>query len=151
MNVCNYGYESTHVFVMCVCVCVCVCVSGIHFSHLSHQPPQSPDHNHLSSDSPHLSPAIKTPFKSTLLPVTHCPVYRSLPRTDTRPSVHLPVYAYLSELLQSSRYTPSKIPVVPGSYLHDSHLHYLSINHPAVSLIQLFHSITFTCYSRLCL
>ncbi len=111
-----------------------MCVSGIHFSHLSHQPPQSFDHNHLSSDSPHLSPAIKTPFKSTLLPVTHCPVYRSLSQTDTRPSVHLPVYAYLSELLQSSRYTPSKIPVVPGSYLQDSHLHYLSINHPAVSL-----------------
>ncbi len=25
-------------------------VSGMHFSHLSHHPPQSPDNNHLSSD-----------------------------------------------------------------------------------------------------
>ncbi len=48
-------------------------VSVIHLSH------QSPDHNHLSSDSPHLSAAIKKPFKSTLHPVTHCPVYCSLP------------------------------------------------------------------------
>ncbi len=53
----------------------------------------------------HLSPAIKTPFKSMLLPVTLWPVYHSLPRNHTRPSVHLPVYDYLSELLCSSLYS----------------------------------------------
>ncbi len=127
----------------------------MHFSHLSHHPPQSPDNNHLS-------PAIKTPFKSMLLPVTLWPVYHSLPRNHTRPSVHLPVYDYLSELLCSSQYTPSKVPgsrspstlqnitLISWQLRHievfqDSHLpssphdlYYLSINHPAL-----------TCYSRL--
>ncbi len=111
----------------------------------------------------HLSPAIKTPFKSTLLPVTLWPVYHSLPRNHTRPSVHLPVYDYLSELLRSSQYTPSKvpgsrspstlqnIPLISWQLRHievfqDSHLpssphdlYYLSINHP----------VSLTCYSRL--
>ncbi len=41
-------------------------------------------------------------FKYTLHSDTHRRVYRSLPRTDTRPSVHLPVYTYLSDLLRSS-------------------------------------------------
>ncbi len=48
-----------------------------HFSRHSHQHPRSNNPYHLCFDSPHLSPAIKTPVISTLLPITHCPVYRS--------------------------------------------------------------------------
>ncbi len=47
----------------------------------------------LSSDSLHLSSAIKSPLISTLLPVTHRPVYRSLPRTWS--VWYLPVFTYL--------------------------------------------------------
>ncbi len=50
---------------------------------------------------------LRYSFKYTLHSDTHRPVYRSLPRTDTRPSVHLPVYTYLSDLLRSSWDTPS--------------------------------------------
>ncbi len=58
---------------------------------------------------PFRSPTIllRYSFKYTLHSDTHRPVYRSLPRTDTRPSVHLPVYTYLSDLLRSSWDTPS--------------------------------------------
>ncbi len=47
-------------------------VSGIHnHSHPSHRPQQSPDHNHLSTDHPHLQPLIITPsntrFTQTLI------------------------------------------------------------------------------------
>ncbi len=53
---------------------------------------------------PFRSPTIllRYSFKYTLHSDTHRPVYRSLPRTDTGPSVHLPVYTYLSDLLRSS-------------------------------------------------
>lgn len=37
-------------------------MSGIHsHSHFSHRPQQSPDHNHLNTDHPHLQPLIGTP------------------------------------------------------------------------------------------
>ncbi len=47
----------------------------------------------LSSDSLHLSSAIKSPLISTLFPVTHRPVYCSLPRTWS--VWYLPVFTYL--------------------------------------------------------
>ncbi len=67
-------------------------VSGIH----SHRLQQSPDHNHLPSDHPHLQSLISThqlPFKYMLPTDTHRPIYHSLPRTVTRPS-----YTYLCYL-----------------------------------------------------
>ncbi len=48
-------------------------VSLSHFSRhsqCSHQHPRTNDHNHLSSDSPHLSPAIKTPVISSFPSLT---------------------------------------------------------------------------------
>ncbi len=52
-------------------------------------PVLSHDHHHFCSDSLHLSSAIKSPLNSTFLPVTHRPVYCSLPRTmpDSLPDI----------------------------------------------------------------
>ncbi len=57
-----------------------ILVSGIRHCHLcllSHHPGQSPDHNHLSSDHPHLLSGVKSHYKNTHLSVTLCPVYCS--------------------------------------------------------------------------
>ncbi len=56
-------------------------LSGIHHSHLrhhSHQLRHTPDPCHQLTNHPYLQLSIKTPVKNMLLPVTHCPVYRSL-------------------------------------------------------------------------
>ncbi len=83
-------------------------VSGIHSrSHLSHRPQQSPDHNHLPSDYPHLQSLISThqlPFKNTLPSDTHRPVYRLRPWTVTRPR-----YTYLC-------YLPSRFSSDPPAF-----------------------------------
>ncbi len=48
---------------MHIYICIYVCMlSGIH-SH-SHLPQQSPDHNHLTTDHPHLQSSISTPSKT---------------------------------------------------------------------------------------
>ncbi len=65
-----------------------------HHSHHSHQHPRSEDHNHLSFDTLHLSSVIKTPVISTLLPISHCPVYRSHPRTKPDLSILTCVFPY---------------------------------------------------------
>ncbi len=80
-----------------------------------HQIPVTIIANHLSSDSPHLSSAINSPHKSQLLPVPSRPVYRSLPRTVTRPN-----NTYLC-FLPSSFFSDPPVsphrssPFVPGS------------------------------------
>ncbi len=61
------------------------CQRHSHFSHHSPQHLRSQDHNHLSFNSPHLSPTIKTPVKSMFRPVTHCPVYGSYSWTKPDP------------------------------------------------------------------
>ncbi len=88
-------------------------LSGIH-SH-SHRPQQSPDHNHLNTDHPHLQPSISTPsntrFTQTLI---------------VRSTVHYPeqfpdpVCIYLCRLTfsdsrQSPHDSPTKYSCVPGS------------------------------------
>ncbi len=65
-------------------------------SHLSHQPQQSPDHNHLSSDHPHLQSLIsphQLPFKYT---DTHRLVYHSRPE-QTPDSAILTCVTYLPD------------------------------------------------------
>ncbi len=78
-------------------------VSGIHsHSHLSHRPQQSPDHNHLSSDHPHLQSLISThqlPFKYTLPTDTHSvwSTVHNLNRHQTK--LYLPVLCTFQILL----------------------------------------------------
>ncbi len=92
-------------------------LSGIHsHSHLSHRPQQSPDHNHLSSDDPHLQSLISThqlPFKYTLPTDTHRPVYRSLPEQTPDPAI-LTCDTYLPDSPAILLCFPI---VVPGSFL----------------------------------
>ncbi len=82
-----------------------------HHSHHSHQHPRSEDHNHLSFDTPHLSSVIKTPVISTLLPISHCPVYRSHPGTKPDLSILTCVFPYPRHFGFSCR---SCSPALPG-------------------------------------
>ncbi len=93
--------------------------------------PQSPTRTITRSQSPvYWSPVPAATnhhsYKYILHSDTHRLVYHSLPRTDTRHSVHLPVYTWFSALLRSSCNTPSKNPLFLVPALHrprkDTHI-----------------------------
>uniref|UniRef100_A0A673N998 DUF4939 domain-containing protein n=1 Tax=Sinocyclocheilus rhinocerous TaxID=307959 RepID=A0A673N998_9TELE len=90
------------------------------------QPQLTPDHAQLSSDSLHLSSSIKSPFISTLLPVTH---HRTITVTsmDPRPPTPTDVLEKLVNALRATL-TPAPTPqsasvcpmAIPPSYAGDT-------------------------------
>ncbi len=84
-------------------------------SHCHRRQQQSPDHNHLSSNHPHLQPLISTPISTTLsLSDIHRPVYGSLPWTVAR----LPHDTNLHVL---TFWSPDVSPVLLQRILHVDH------------------------------